>query len=166
MKRFARLIAPIVLAAAVLLPSAAFAVDLKDYYVPIGTVALTLNQETPLNTWASLSPQTVNINGVEKAMYVWIDTFIGPIKLQYNPQTMTAIKVMLPLGGSTSTWIVNKDIAPLYWSASNSKTGLALAGPQDVKILSTELNSGVYYAEIKTWAGRLWVDVKDLFPKN
>jgi hypothetical protein len=164
MKKITRFIAPIVLAAAVLLPSAAFATD-RDYYVPFGTVALKLNQETPLNSWASLSPQTVNVaRDANSLTDVWIDTFIGPIKLRYEPKTMTAITVMLPLVGST--WILNKDIAPLYWSPSNSKTGLALSGPQDVNILAIELNSGVYYAKINTWVGDLWVDVKDLFPKH
>jgi hypothetical protein len=162
-KNITRFIAPIVLSATLLLPSAAFATD-RDYYVPFGAVALTLNQETPLNSWASLSPQTVNIVRVASLMDVWIDTFIGPVKLRYEPKTMTAIKVMLPLVGST--WIINKEIAPLFWSPSNSKTGLALAGPQDVNILDTELNSGVYFAKIKTWVGDMWVDVKDLFPKH
>jgi hypothetical protein len=155
MKKITRFIAPIVLSAALLLPSAAIAADREDY-VPQGPVAVTLTQETPLNSWASLSPQTVKVIGVASQTSVYIDTWIGMIEIQYNPKTMTFL--IADKNNIGKTVLINKEAA-LYWSPSfNTKTGLALASGQDVKILDISGN----YMKISTWVGDLWVDAYDV----
>jgi hypothetical protein len=148
------------MAASVLLPSAAFAVDPRPYNIDGRTAFLTLNQETPLNSWDSLAPQTVRVIGVINQMDVWIDTWIGPAKIRFNDQTMKQIGPDESLIGKT---LEVKEGAPLYddntdtiGSAWYKKNGLALAA-QSVKVLSVLGN----YAKINTWVGEKFIDVRD-----
>jgi hypothetical protein len=160
MKKITRFIASIVLSAALLLPSAAFAA--RDDVVPDDAQSLTLREVTPLNSWAALAPQTVRIIGVASLNDVWIDTFVGPVRVRYNPETMSIKKDDDSLIGHVV--IVNKEAAPLYnltpgFSAPawNTKTGFALA-PQYVRPLDQKGN----YVKIQTWVGEKWLEVSDV----
>jgi hypothetical protein len=50
------------------------------------------HKETLLNSsWAALAPQKVKVIGIVGLTNVWIDTFIGPVQIRYNYQTITSI---------------------------------------------------------------------------
>jgi hypothetical protein len=159
MKKMTRFIAPIVLFAAVLLPSAAFAgmpveialpekIILREtttLYYPGGTVP----------TGLALAPQTVTVIGMKGNLIVYtIETWVGPMNISVPDTKAEKIRPDYSLVGKTVQ--LNK-VTPLHAGTTYFPSGAALA-PQSVKVTG---QNGIYLS-VDTWIGHMFIDERDI----
>jgi hypothetical protein len=162
MKKIVRFIAPIVLSAALLLPSAAFAGEPVEIALPEKIV---LHETTPLSnadgsgpTGLALAPQTVTVIGMKgNLMSYTIDTWVGPM---YIVAPDTKVEKIYPRDDKEQ-WVgkvvqLNK-VTPLHSGANYFPSGAALA-PQSIKITG---QNGIYLI-VETWLGWMYIDKRDV----